>query len=257
MAGRAGAPARATIRRMRVRSALALGLLGVVSGLAAGCRKPAPAVPPPQERALPPLSVESKGKWLYTYADESGRFVTTDDAAAVPAGSRKLVRVTDPSKAATERRDGVSVYVVDLDELIARGKVEARTLSRQAFETGALAQLSPGESSPLPAPGQAPPADPSAAAPPPAPAAPGSAVVTLYGTSWCGVCKSARAYLREHHIPFADKDIEKDAAAASELAQKASRLGVRADRVPILDVRGRLLIGFDKDRLQALLGEST
>jgi arsenate reductase-like glutaredoxin family protein len=241
---------------MNVRSVLALGLLGSVSVLG-GCRKPAPEAPPPQERALPPLQVDGKGKWLYTYADESGRFITTDDAAAVPAGSRKMVRVTDPSRAASERRDGVSVYVIDLDELSARGKMEARTLSRQAFETGALAQLAPGESSPLPPADQAAPGDPGAPAAAGPPAAPGSPVVTLYGTSWCGVCKSARAYLREHHIPFADKDVEKDGAAARELAQKAARLGVRADRVPILDVRGRLLIGFDKDRLQAMLGESS
>ena len=82
-------------------------------------------------------------------------------------------------------------------------------------------------------------------------------MVTLYGTSWCGACKSARAYLRSRSIPFADKDVERDAAAARELREKASRLGVRADRVPILDVRGRLLIGFDKSRLEALLGEAS
>jgi glutaredoxin 3 len=241
---------------MRARWALALGLVAIFD--LAACRKPAPDVPPVQERSLPPLEVESKGKWLYTYADESGRFVTTDDAAAVPAGSRRLVRVTDPSRAATERRDGVTVYVLDLDELAARGKVAARTLSRQAFETGALAQLSPGESSMLPVPGAPPPSDPgaAAAAPTPAPGG-GTAVVTLYGTSWCTACKSARSYLRERRIPFADKDIEKDAGAARELREKAGRLGVRADRVPILDVRGRLLIGFDKDRLEALLGEAS
>jgi glutaredoxin len=238
---------------------MALGLLVAALG---ACRKPAPDVPPPQEQALPPLQVDSQGKWLFTYADDSGRFVTTDDVASIPAASRRLVRVVDPSRAAHERRDGVAVYVVDLDRLASAGKVPARVLSREAFETGALAQLSPGASSVLPPPGSpapAPPADPQGAASPPpgAPAPGGPAVVTLYGTSWCGACKSARSYLRDKRIPFADKDIEKDAAAARELQDKARQLGVRADRVPILDVRGRLLIGFDKDRLEALLGEAT
>jgi arsenate reductase-like glutaredoxin family protein len=241
---------------MSVRWAL-LGLLAA-SLAAAGCRKVTPEVPPVQERSLPPLEVDSKGKWLFTYADDSGRFVTTDDATSVPPGSRRLVRVIDPARAAGERRDGVTVYVVDLDDLMARGKVAARTLSRQAFETGALAQLSPGESSPLPDQPAAAPLPGGTEAPPPAAAPSASAaVVTLYGTSWCGACKSARSYMRDRHIPFQDKDIEKDAAAARELRAKAARLGVRADRVPILDVRGRLLIGFDKDRLEALLGEAS
>ncbi len=210
-----------------------------------------------QERTLPELQVDRQGKWLFTFADEAGRFVTTDDASAVPAGSRRLVRVVDPSRAAHERRDGVTVYVLDLDRLSREEKVAAKGMSRQAFETGALAQLAPGASSVLPPPGTpAPAAPPGAGSPAPAPAS-GTAVVTLYGTSWCGACKSARSYLRERRIPFADKDIERDPAAARELREKAGRLGVPADRVPILDVRGRLLIGFDKARLEALLGEAT
>jgi glutaredoxin len=238
-------------------------LAGLLLVLQAGsCRKPAPDAPTAQDRTLPALQVDRQGKWLFTYVDDSGRFVTTDDSGSVPPASRRLVRVLDPSRAAHERRDGVTVYVVDLDALLSEGKVPARTLSREAFETGALAQLSPGESSPLPPPGSPPPApppaDPAAAAgPAPPPPAGGPAVVTLYGTSWCGACKSARAYLRSRRISFADKDIERDAAAARELRDKARRLGVPADRVPILDVRGRLLIGFDKDRLEALLGEAS
>ena len=82
-------------------------------------------------------------------------------------------------------------------------------------------------------------------------------VVILYGTPWCGACKAARQYLASKHIPFAYRDIENDASAARELQRKASRLGIPADRVPILDVRGRLLVGFDRTRLEALLGDAT
>ncbi len=82
-------------------------------------------------------------------------------------------------------------------------------------------------------------------------------MVTVYGTSWCGACRSARQYLTQRRIPFADKDIEKDPEAARELSEKAARLGVPTDRVPILDVRGRLLIGFDQARLETLLGEAS
>lgn len=34
-------------------------------------------------------------------------------------------------------------------------------------------------------------------------------------------------------------------------------MGVPTDRVPVIDVRGRLLLGFDKARIESLLGERT
>lgn len=223
---------------------------------AGGCRKSTPDAPS-QAAALPPLEVSRDGKWLFTYLDPKGEFTTTDDPKVIPPGAQRVVRVVDPARAAQERRDVVRVYVVDVSEVLKAGKAQAKELSREAFETGAMAQLPPGESSVwprtpggvAPAPDEPPPAAPAASA--------GAPVVTIYGTSWCGACKAARQYLSARKIPFADKDIERDAEAARELQTKATRLGVPANRVPILDVRGRLLVGFDKARLEALLGEAT
>jgi len=82
-------------------------------------------------------------------------------------------------------------------------------------------------------------------------------VVTIYGTSWCGACRAAREYMASHKIPFADKDIERDPEAARELAEKAAKMGIPTDRVPVLEVRGRLLLGFDPARVEALLGQPT
>jgi arsenate reductase-like glutaredoxin family protein len=196
--------------------------------------------------------VKKDGSWLYTFVDGKAQFTTVDKPEEVPAGARRLVRVVDPTKESQERRDTTNVYVVDGDELLKAGKATARVLSRQAFETGALAQLPPGESSLLaerPDGG----ADDAGAAP----SVGGPPVVTVYGTSWCGACREARRYLAARKIPFADKDIERDPAAARELRDKAAKLGIPTDRVPILDVRGRLLIGFDQARVEALLGQPT
>src|SRR5262249_9099715 len=154
------------------------------------------------------------------------------------------------------------VYVADVSELLKDGKAKARALGREVFETAAIAQLPPGESSPLAGAHGAPPPEGAPAAPPPAAGAPGAAappvtspsgtpVVTIYGTSWCGACRAARSYFSSRKIPSADKDVERDAAAARELAEKAARAGVPTDRVPVLDVRGRLLLGFDRARVEA------
>jgi arsenate reductase-like glutaredoxin family protein len=227
-------------------------LTALLLALAPGCKKSAPAVVPPEEAKLPPLEVKKDGAWLFTFVDDKAQFITVDKPDEVPAGARRLVRVVDPTKEAQERRDTTNVYVVDGDQLLKAGKVAAKVLSRQAFETGALAQLPPGESSLLAQPTDGGVDDAGAT-----PSAGGPPVVTVYGTSWCGACREARRYLSARKIPFADKDIERDPAAARELHEKAAKLGIPTDRVPILDVRGRLLIGFDQARVEALLGQPT
>lgn len=83
-------------------------------------------------------------------------------------------------------------------------------------------------------------------------AAPSDQVV-LYGTSWCGYCKKARAYFQAKGVRFLDKDVEKDPAAAKELADKAARAGARVTGVPVIDVKGTLVQGFDQQRLEKLL----
>jgi glutaredoxin len=242
-----------------VRSPFAVLLFLSALGMGTACRKSVPPAPPPSAKAeVPKLAVSKDSPLLYTYVEAKGSFATTDKAEDVPQNARRLVRVVDPSKVANDRQDPTKVYVVDLGELLGAGKAEARALSREAFETGALAQLPPGESSPMvgphgpPLPDDLPPGI-DAGAPGPL----GPPVVIVYGTPWCGACKAAKKYLAGKHIPYTYKDIESDPAAARELQAKAARMGVPADRVPILDVRGRLLLGFDRARLEAMLGEAT
>lgn len=218
--------------------------------VAVGCHRAAPDAPPAAP-ALGTLQVLKDGRYLFTYLEPKGTFATTDKPEIIPEAARKMVRVVDPAQ--TKTAEGVDVFTVDVDQLLKGQKAEARPMSREAFETSAMAQLPPGESSPR-ATHAAAPAGPGADGGTSYPSAPGKAVVTVYGTSWCGACRAARQYLSEHKIPFADKDVEADPAAARELAEKAAKLGVPTDRVPVLDVRGRLLLGFDRSRVEALLG---
>lgn len=243
---------------MRIRRAARTLILAVALPSAA-CHRAAPPVPPAATGVAPTVQVLKGGRWLFTYAETSGAFTTTDKPETIPAASRALVRVIDPAGGAPDSAG--RVYVANVNELLDKGKANARPLSREAFETGALAALPGGQSSPYAAQQMAP-------APMPAPTNPTppvsgntpagvKPVVTIYGTSWCGACRAAREYMTAHKIPFADKDIERDPAAAHELAEKAAKMGVPTDRVPVLDVRGRLLLGFDPARVEALLGQPT
>jgi glutaredoxin len=229
-------------------------VLAVALGFGA-CRRSAPEAPP-QPRAQPGVvEILKGGRWLFTYVEPAGTFSTTDKPESVPERSRAIVRVFDPAEMAKTDAPGL-VYVADLKQLLKSGKVSAKAMSRDAFETAALAQLPPGESSALAAHGGG--AAPAGEPPPPPPAGEGGTpVVTIYGTSWCGACRAARQYLTSRGIPFADKDVERDPAAARELGEKAAKMGISTDRVPVIDVRGRLLQGFDRARIDALLGEPT
>jgi glutaredoxin len=240
-------------------SLLCAALSCAVLVLGGACRRATPEAPP-QPKAQPGVvEILKGGRWLFTYVEPAGTFATTDKPESVPEASRTIVRVFDPADMAKTDAPG-QVYVTDLNQLLKSGKAPAKPLSRDGFETAALAQLPPGLSSSLAARGPDVPAPveaPAPAAGDAGAAAAGAAVVTIYGTSWCGACRAARQYLTERHVPFADKDIERDPAAAHELSEKAAKMGIPTDRVPVIDVRGRLLQGFDRARIDALLGEPT
>ncbi|HEY2903839.1 MAG TPA: glutaredoxin family protein [Polyangia bacterium] len=240
---------------------LALVLI-VVAAAGSGCRKVTPEAAPSAAGAPATLEILKGDRWLFTYVESDGQFSTTDKAEIVPEVSRRLVRVLDPSNPSAKNTGNGQVFVADLNQLLNSGKTQAKALSREAFETAALAQLPAGQSSALaehqPGAGATPPPPLAGHADGGVPLAPGTKpVVTVYGTSWCGACRAARQYLSERKIPFADKDVEQDPVAARELADKAAKLGIPTDRVPVIEVRGRLLLGFDQARIEALLGEST
>ena len=77
--------------------------------------------------------------------------------------------------------------------------------------------------------------------------------VIVYKTDWCGVCKKLTAYLDRKGVEYVAKDIEKDPAAAGELQAKAKAKGIQTGSVPVIDVGGELMVGFDRARLEKLL----
>jgi len=218
--------------------------------LVSACKRATPS-PVPARAELLAGEVSKDSELFFTYVEANGIFATTDRADKVPEIARRLVRIMGRAKGEPARQNHLNVEVVDVRELLAKGRTRPQTMSREAFESGALAQLPPGDSCSLAGP-HGPPLvevtekDGTADEPP---------IVIHYGTRWCTACKSARQYLLSNQIPFTFKDIEKDPSAARELEQKASHFGLPADRVPVLDVRGRLLVGYDETRLNGFLAD--
>ena len=221
-----------------------------------GCRKSAPPAPAAAPGAPATIEVLKDGRWLFTYAEPAGTFATTDKPDSVPEAARTLVRVFDPS--APDKTDGAGrVYVTDLNEVMSKGKAQAKAMTREAFETAALVAFPTGASSPMAAQRMQPapiPADGAGGGAAVAPAA-GAPVVTVYGTSWCGACRAARQYLTERKIPFADKDIETRRRGGARAGGQGEQDGdPDRPRSGSWTCAGGCCSGFDKARVEALLG---
>ncbi len=73
--------------------------------------------------------------------------------------------------------------------------------------------------------------------------------VKVYSTPNCPWCVRAKAYLQENGIPFTEVDVSRDVAAAREMVKISGQMGV-----PVITINGNVIVGFDKERIDELLG---
>ena len=71
--------------------------------------------------------------------------------------------------------------------------------------------------------------------------------VTIYSTTWCAFCHTEAQWLDKLGIPYVKKDIEEDKEAYEELMKKS---GGAYSGVPVTDIGGDLILGFDRPKLQ-------
>lgn len=70
--------------------------------------------------------------------------------------------------------------------------------------------------------------------------------ITIYSTSWCAFCHTEAQWLDHLGIPYVKKDIETDKEAYEELMSKN---GGSYSGVPVTDVAGDIILGFDRPKL--------
>ena len=75
--------------------------------------------------------------------------------------------------------------------------------------------------------------------------------VIIYSTPTCGFCDMAKAYFRENNVAFTEKDVMMDEAARAEMLNKSQQMGV-----PVIDINGKIIVGFDQPRIASALGEN-
>ncbi len=72
--------------------------------------------------------------------------------------------------------------------------------------------------------------------------------VKVYSTPTCPWCIRVKQFLKEINILFLDWDVSVDKIAADEMVKKSGQMGV-----PVIDIDGEIIIGFDKEKIKQLL----
>ena len=72
--------------------------------------------------------------------------------------------------------------------------------------------------------------------------------IKVFSTPSCVYCVTLKEFLRENNIKFEDIDVSMDRKMADEMIEKSGQMGV-----PVLDIDGQIIIGFDKEKISKLL----
>lgn len=72
--------------------------------------------------------------------------------------------------------------------------------------------------------------------------------VIVYSTVSCPYCVTLKEFLEENNIEFEDIDVSKDEKALDEMVEKSGQMGV-----PVVNIDGQFIIGFDKEKITQLL----
>ena len=73
--------------------------------------------------------------------------------------------------------------------------------------------------------------------------------VIVFSTPSCTYCNAAKKYFRAQNIKFHDVDVSRDAAAARDMVRRSHQQGV-----PVIDIGGKIIIGFDRPKIDRILG---
>jgi glutaredoxin len=263
---------------VRVSRSIGIGALLAIVLLSAGActqkaeaQKDAPAELPALEfRADTP-------NLMITWIDPQGGTHVEGSPDQVPEAARDFVRIV-----ISDRSEGTTdpIYVSDLTQRSQDGAYTTRSLSRRAWEdeierrrekNAAVAQApdgsddrrrqrDPSERRAPPGPRPDVPSPDGTAAPdkepPPAKTPLSHIKVTVYGAEWCGPCHQALAHLKKRGIAATFKDIDKDKVAQAEMQLKLEKIGKGGGRIPVIDVEGKILVGYSQRALDEALTQA-
>lgn len=72
--------------------------------------------------------------------------------------------------------------------------------------------------------------------------------VKVYTSPTCPYCSMAKKYLDSKNVRYESYDVSTDSSAAAEMVGKSGQRGV-----PVIDIDGNIIVGFDKERIDSLI----
>ncbi len=73
--------------------------------------------------------------------------------------------------------------------------------------------------------------------------------VTVYSTPTCPYCHMAKDFFNKHNVKYTDIDVSSDEKKAQEMIKKSGQMGV-----PVIDIDGKIIIGYDLPAIKKALG---
>lgn len=73
--------------------------------------------------------------------------------------------------------------------------------------------------------------------------------VIIYSTPTCPWCHLAKEFFNKNKVAFEDKNVAADHQAVEEMVKKSGQMGV-----PVIDIDSKIIVGFDQEKISALLG---
>ena len=74
-------------------------------------------------------------------------------------------------------------------------------------------------------------------------------MIKIYSTPSCIYCKLAKEFFDKNNIKYEDVNVAEDRQAREEIVKKTQQMGV-----PVIEIDGQIVVGFDQQRLSELLG---
>jgi glutaredoxin 3 len=76
-------------------------------------------------------------------------------------------------------------------------------------------------------------------------------MVTVYSADWCAFCHAAKRYFDSKGVDYEEKNVEQSIEHARESVAKSGQMGI-----PVIDINGTVIVGFDRLRIDAALRQN-
>lgn len=73
-------------------------------------------------------------------------------------------------------------------------------------------------------------------------------MITVYTTPTCAFCHAVKEYFKSKKVEYTEKDLTVDETAAKWVLENTGQLAV-----PVVDINGKIIVGFDRPSIDHAL----